>query len=99
MAATRCFNRKSTMKTIQITVSGGFHNAGVIAMRLKADPRGGVLLSQWQAKRLGDHMCGIKGCICGMHHGWEVEGVATNDLAEAIQDAGAERYLNSSRNS
>ena len=87
-----------TAKTANVRVSGGFHNAGRIALRLKPGPRGGVLLSQHQAKRLGDHMCGIKDCICGMHHGWEVEGVSRNDLAEAIQDAGAERYLNSSRN-
>lgn len=87
-----------TAKTANVRVSGGFHNAGRIALRLKPGPRGGVLLSQHQAKRLGDHMCGIKDCICGMHHGWDVVGVTKNDLAEAIMDAGAQQFLNSSRN-
>lgn len=85
-------------KTQTFTVSGGFHSAGEITMRAKVDPRGGIQLSSAQARRLGDHMCGIKGCICGMHHGWVVDGVSRNDLSEALMDANAERYLNSSRN-
>ena len=85
-------------KTIEFTVSGGFHNAGEITMRAKSDSRGGISLSTGQAKRLGNHMCGIKGCICGMHHGWLVDGVSRSDLAEALTDANADRYLISSRN-
>ena len=84
--------------TVTFTVSGGFHNASEITMRAKVDPRGGVVLSQGQAKRLGDHMCGVKGCICGMHHGWLVDGLSRGDLAEALMDANSDRYLNSSRN-
>lgn len=84
--------------TKQITVSGGFHHAGDITIRAKVDPRGGIKLSAGQVKRLGDHMCGIKGCICGMHHGWLVEGCTRNDLSEALMDAEAARYLNSSAN-
>jgi hypothetical protein len=85
-------------KTKQITVSGGFHNAGDITIRAKIDPRGGIKLSAGQAKRIGSHMCGIKGCICGMHHGWVIDGVSSGDLAESIADANADSYLNSSRN-
>lgn len=84
--------------TKQITVSGGFHNVGDITLRAKIDPRGGIMLSAGQAKRLGDHMCGVKGCICGMHHGWVIDGVTRGDLAEALMDANADSYLNSSRN-
>lgn len=84
--------------TTLVTVSGGFHNAGEINIRAKVDPRGGIKLSDGQAKRLGNHMCGMKGCICGMHHGWLVEGVSRGDLSEALADANADHYLNSSRN-
>lgn len=84
--------------TKQITVSGGFHDADEITIRAKVDPRGGIKLSQGQAKRLGDHMCGVKGCICGMHHGWLVSGVSRNDLSEALADASYNSALNSSRN-
>jgi hypothetical protein len=84
--------------TKTITVSGGFHNADDITIRAKVDPRGGIKLSQGQVKRLGDHMCGVKGCICGMHHGWLVRGVSRNDLSEALADTDANTHLNSSRN-
>ena len=84
--------------TTLVTVSGGFHNAREINIRAKVDPRGGIKLSEGQAKRLGNHMCGIKGCICGMHHGWLVDGVTRDELSEAISEANADRYLNSSRN-
>jgi hypothetical protein len=85
-------------KTTTITVSGGFHNADEITLRAQIDPRGGIKLSEGQAKRLGDHMCGVKGCICGMHHGWLVRGISRNDLSEALADANYASYLNSSRN-
>ena len=84
--------------TVLVTVSGGFHSASEISLRAKVDPRGGIKLSDGQAKRLGNHVCGIRGCICGMHHGWLVDGVSKGDLAEAMHDANADRYLNSSRN-
>lgn len=86
----------STTKTI--TVSGGFHNASEITIRAKVDPRGGIKVSVGQAKRLGRHMCGVKGCICGMHHGWLIDGVSRSELSEALADAHADSYLNSSRN-
>lgn len=84
-------------KTQNFTVNGGFHNVGEIAMRAKIDPRGGIQLSPAQARRLEAHMCTYKGCICGMHHGWLIKGVSRNDLSEALMDANAQRYLNSSR--
>ena len=84
--------------TKQITISGGFHNAGEITLRARVDPRGGIKLSEGQARRLGRHMCGVKGCICCMHHGWLVEGVSRRELSEALLDANADAYLNSSRN-
>lgn len=82
----------------QITISGGFHNAGAITVRAKIDPRGGITLSQHQAKRIGDHMCGIRGCICGMHHGWLIEGSDRNEISEAFRDAQIQSYNNSSAN-
>jgi len=86
------------MSTKQITISGGFHNAGAITIRAKIDPRGGIVLSQGQAKRIGSHMCGVKGCICGMHHGWVVEGSDRGELSEAFNEADIKSFLNSSAN-
>lgn len=74
-------------KTKSITISGGFHNAGEITVRAKLDPRGGIVLSQRQAKMIGNHMCGMTDCICGMRHGWEIAGSDSNELSEAFQAA------------
>lgn len=84
--------------TKKITISGGFHNAGAITIRAKIDPRGGIILSPAQARRVGNHMCGVKGCICGMHHGWEIEGSDRGELSEAFNEADVKSYLNSSQN-
>ena len=65
-----------------ITISGGFHNSSPITLRL----RDGAM-SVGQYKRLTSHMCGIKGCICGMRHGWEIDGISPEALAEATQNA------------
>lgn len=86
------------MSTKQITISGGFHNASGITIRAKIDPRGGIVLSQGQAKRIGSHMCGVKGCICGMHHGWVIEGSDRGELSEALNEADIKSFLNSSAN-
>ena len=86
----------ATTKTF--TVSGGFHGASEITLRAKIDPRGGIKLSAGQAKRLDGHMCGVPKCICGIHHGWLIDGVSKNDLSEAMMDVAADSYLNSSRN-
>jgi len=88
----------TTTKTI--SVSGGFHNIRAsVTIRAKIDPRGGAMLSQAQAKKIGNHMCPVKGCICGMHHGWEIEGSDRGELSEALNDAAARSYLDSSKNS
>ena len=87
------------MKTTKkITIGGGFHNAGAITIRAKIDPRGGIILSPAQAKRVGNHMCCVKGCICGMQHGWEIEGSDRGELSEAFNEADVKSYLNSSQN-
>ena len=70
------------MQTTQINVSGGFHNSPSINLQIK-----GEKLSQGQYKRLTTHMCGIKSCICGPQHGWEIEGIKRNVLLEMIDDA------------
>lgn len=84
------------MKTKNITISGGFHNVNPITLRAQVDTRacGGVTLSVGQVKRLRRHMCGIYGCICGMHHGWVIEGSDRGELSEAINEVDVEEYRN-----
>jgi hypothetical protein len=69
------------MKKATIEIWGGFHNAP--AIRLQIDPAdvpthstesaGWILepgiLTNNQCARLSRHMCGISGCMCGLHHG------------------------------
>jgi len=45
------------MNTKTITISGGFHNAGEITIRAKIDPRGGILISEGQAKKINKSIC------------------------------------------
>lgn len=85
-------------KTKMIAISGGFHNASEITIRAKIDPRGGIVLSEGQAKKISNHMCGVKGCICGMHHGWIIEGSDRGELSEALNETDARTHLNSCRN-
>ena len=85
-------------KTKTITMSGGFHNASEITIRAKIDPRGGIVLSEGQAKKISNHMCGVKGCICGMRHGWIIEGSDRGELSEALNETDARTHLNSCRN-
>lgn len=85
-------------KTKTITISGGFHNAGEITIRAKIDPRGGILISNGQAKKIRSHMCGVPGCICGMRHGWIINGSDSDELSEAINETDARTFLNSYRN-
>jgi len=85
-------------KTKTITISGGFHNAGEITIRAKIDPRGGILISERQSRKISNHMCGVPGCICGMHHGWVIEGSDRGELSEAINETDARTHLNSYRN-
>ena len=53
----------------KITLSGGFHAAGRITLRVKDDA-----LSLGQYKRLNKHMCGVSHCICGWR-GYDLEGI------------------------
>jgi hypothetical protein len=57
------------MRTQKITLSGGFHNASNINLRVKNEE-----LSINQYKRLRNHMCGIKKCVCGWR-GYELDGI------------------------
>jgi len=57
------------MKMKTITLSGGFHGAADIDLRVK----NGVL-SAGQYKRLNNHMCGIKDCVCGWR-GFDLTGI------------------------
>lgn len=44
-----------------ITISGGFHKAAPIKLRIKGDDES---LSAGQYKRLTKHLCGVHGCLC-----------------------------------
>ena len=85
-------------KTKKITISGGFHNASDITLRVRIDPHGGIAISPAQFNRAGRHMCGVSGCICGMHHGWVITGSDRAELSEAFYAAQVTEYLNSSKN-
>lgn len=71
------------MKTI--TISGGFHARREMTVRAQEE-NGAISLSVYQLHRIDRHMCGIKGCICGMR-GWEITGASHGDLANALQEA------------
>lgn len=70
------------MSTTQVTVSGGFHNASDITLKIKNQK-----ISSGQYKRLTNHMCGIKGCICGPRHGWEIDGIQRQEFLEMLDEA------------
>ena len=61
-------------------IYGGYHNV-LTPIRIKADPEivesNGILgaVSDATATRIRRHMCGIKGCMCDVHHGWIIEQV------------------------
>ena len=68
------------MRTQKITLSGGFHNASDINLRLKNDE-----LSEGQYKRLRNHMCGIKECVCGWR-GYELDGIDPSVFLQILLD-------------
>ena len=72
---------------MKVTISGGFHNAPNITIRPKVGPNGEIILSAGQASRIYRHMCGIKGCICGPRHGWEIEGASRYEFLDALMRA------------
>lgn len=71
------------MKTVKITISGGFHNSNPVnivipdyaAENLKAglETLQGVM-TVGQRARMHRHFCGIAGCTCGSYHraNWEI---------------------------
>ena len=65
----------------QISLSGGFHNAARINLRVKDGA-----LSVGQYKRLNKHMCGVDRCICGWR-GYDLEGMDRAIFSEMIFDA------------
>lgn len=77
---------------MKITISGGFHNARPITIRATASADGVPTLSIRQMKRISSHMCGVAGCICGMSHGWEIDGTGRAELVEALQNAQIAEY-------
>jgi hypothetical protein len=74
------------MKTQKITLSGGFHNVRRIDLRIKNGE-----LSEGQYKRLGNHMCGIKKCICGWR-GYELEGINRTVFYEMLVEVGYKSF-------
>lgn len=70
-----------------ITISGGFHNRPEITIRARTSDDGRLALSAGQVDRIWKHMCTYHGCICGMRHGWHIEGADQKHLAEAMDDA------------
>ena len=68
------------MKTQKITLSGGFHNASRIDLRIKNSE-----LSEGQYKRLNKHMCGVNKCICGWR-GYELDGINRAIFGEILEN-------------
>lgn len=68
--------------TKDVTVSGGYHANAWVVLRVK-----GGKLSKWQRYRLENKMCGIRGCLCGPQHGWEVEGMPRDAFFETLYEA------------
>lgn len=66
---------------LKVNLSGGFHNAAQINLRVKDGA-----LSLGQYKRLSNHMCGIKGCVCGWR-GYDIEGISKSDFDEMVMNA------------
>jgi hypothetical protein len=70
------------MNTQKIILSGGFHNAPDINLRVKNGK-----LSIGQLDRLDRHMCGIKDCICGWR-GFDLHGIDRAAFSEMLLKAG-----------
>ena len=68
------------MRTQKITLSGGFHNASNINLRVKNEE-----LSIRQYKRLRNHMCGIKECVCGWRD-YDLEGIDPSVFLQILLD-------------
>lgn len=69
-------------RTTRVRVWGGYHNAFPVTVRVPSDriPTTWTSNASWildpavttegQRAKLRRAMCGIKGCVCGPHHGW-----------------------------
>lgn len=68
------------MLTKKITLSGGFHNVPRIDLRVKNEE-----LSINQHKRLRNHMCGIKECVCGWRN-YDLEGIDPSVFLQILLD-------------
>ena len=62
------------MKTCRVTLSGGFHDADSLTIKVPCDKRSesvamidylNNVISDNQRKRLERHFCGVQGCTCG----------------------------------
>jgi hypothetical protein len=71
----------------KVTISGGFHNRPEIRIRARMSDDGRLVLSAGQVDRIWRHMCTYQGCICGLRHGWIIDGADRQDLAEAMAQA------------
>lgn len=84
------------MATKKITISAGFHNVKPMHIRA-AILDNSISLSIPQMRRITAHMCPVKGCICGIHHGWAIDGTTQNELSEALQEAQIEEAADAYR--
>jgi hypothetical protein len=66
----------------KVSISDGFHGAQNINLNIKNDN-----ISVFQYKRLINHMCGVKNCICGPQHGWIVDGMPKQGFFDLLMSA------------
>jgi hypothetical protein len=74
-------------KTVSFEVWGGFHNMRVLKLRLKIDGKSGcVVISRGQRAKIESHICGIKGCMCGLRD-IEVFGISKQEFSYAMSES------------
>ena len=72
---------------MKITLSGGFHGAAPIDLRVKNNT-----LSAGQYKRLQKHMCGIDKCVCAWR-GYDLQGIDRDIFSEMLMAVSYKIYL------
>jgi hypothetical protein len=75
------------VSNIKVTASGGFHNSGDISVIVKDGK-----LSVGQYKKLANHFCGIKSCVCGGISRADVSGMPRRDFMDMVEDASYNAY-------
>ncbi len=76
------------MTTVQVSVSGGFHNAKTLNLRVKDNK---ITVSQF--KKIRKHMCGVTGCTCVCGAGsWDIDGMNRHEFDEALLAAKINLY-------